>query len=245
MKKKDIEEKHLNIKKHYDYRSKEYDYYRTKGYFDFVNKEEVKIVNYYIKNFKKCKILEIGCGTGILMSKIKKNYKDINIKGVDISEDMLKKAREKKLSVEKSDALHLPYRNNTFDIVYLFKVAPHIKEIKEAVKEFDRVLKHKGILIIEFYNIFSIKFFTYFLRELFKKPDVFIKYYTINQIKKYFIHTKLKLKKIYGIRIFTLSPMFKLGNIFSKLISLLEQKLQKIWFKYLAGFLIFVYNKRD
>lgn len=53
-----------------------------------------KLVNWIAEKSPKGKLLEIGCGTGYLLNKISKKT-ELELTGVDLSDDMLKIARKK------------------------------------------------------------------------------------------------------------------------------------------------------
>ncbi|WP_454684487.1 class I SAM-dependent methyltransferase [Ancylobacter moscoviensis] len=99
------------------------------------------------------RILEFGVGTGFALP----NYKRTNrLVGVDISEPMLQKARER---VEKEkldhveglclmDGAHMGFANNSFDVVmaqFVITVVPHPEE---TLDEMARVLKPGGEIIL-------------------------------------------------------------------------------------------------
>lgn len=99
------------------------------------------------------RILEFGVGTGFALP----NYKRTNrLVGVDISEPMLQKARER---VEKEkldhveglclmDGAHMGFADNSFDVVmaqFVITVVPHPEE---TLDEMARVLKPGGEIIL-------------------------------------------------------------------------------------------------
>lgn len=99
------------------------------------------------------RILEFGVGTGIALP----NYRRSNrLVGVDISEPMLQKARER---VEKEglshveglvlmDGAHMGFADNSFDVViaqFVITVVPHPEE---TLDEMARVLKPGGEIIL-------------------------------------------------------------------------------------------------
>ena len=49
------------------------------------------------ENKKNLKILDLGCSTGIVGEPLKERFGFVNLVGLDVSEDMLKKAKEKEV----------------------------------------------------------------------------------------------------------------------------------------------------
>ena len=93
-------------------------------------------------------ILDVGCGTGIIMREFGKYGK---VYGVDTSDEALKFCRDRGLKkVRKSSVLKLPFKNNSFDIVGCFDVLYHkgVSNDVEALKEIYRVLKIGGRVFI-------------------------------------------------------------------------------------------------
>lgn len=95
---------------------------------------------------KKIKILDLGCGTGILSKHILSLNPNVNIYGVDISpkaiaiaKKNLKKFRNAKFTV--GDTGVLPYKDNFFDIVAGNSILHHIS-LDEAIPEIIRVCKN-------------------------------------------------------------------------------------------------------
>lgn len=98
------------------------------------------------------RVLDIGCGTavmGLLFAEM-----GHQVTGVDLSEAMIAKAREKAdaqnlpIELRTGDAEHLPFSNGSFDVVvnrHLVWTLPH-PEI--ALKEWNRVLKKGGVVLI-------------------------------------------------------------------------------------------------
>lgn len=99
------------------------------------------------------KVLEIGCGDGTLWQcNINKIPKDIEIVLSDISQKMIDESYLKLhdiqqiKSYEYADCFHLPYDNESFDIVIINHVLMYFENLKLALKEIYRVLKKGGIL---------------------------------------------------------------------------------------------------
>jgi ubiquinone/menaquinone biosynthesis C-methylase UbiE len=86
----------------------------TWGEVDFIEKE--------IKHDKNCKILDIGCGTG--RHAIELTKRGYSVTGVDLSENMLKKAQQNankegfEIDFRQDDARNLPFKDE-FDLVIM------------------------------------------------------------------------------------------------------------------------------
>lgn len=93
------------------------------------------------------KYLDIGCGSGNYTQAIFEN--GFCIGGIDISEEMLGKARMKNSKIDwvVGDARQLPFKNNGFDGATCILATHHIKDIEKCFQEAFRVLK-KGSFVI-------------------------------------------------------------------------------------------------
>lgn len=104
----------------------------------------------------KGKFLEVGCGTGRITIGIAKHTADIELFGIDLSENMLTVAkdnaeREKvhpKIHFQIGDAKRIPFDDNEFDAVYCHNMLHHIADPLSVVLEMKRVAKADGALLI-------------------------------------------------------------------------------------------------
>jgi len=88
-------------------------------------------------------ILDAGCGTGVLFPFFKNN----KIIAIDISFNMLKKARDKsprRSNLIQADIHDLPFDNEIFDRAVLYAVFPHLSDKPAALLELNRTLKPRG-----------------------------------------------------------------------------------------------------
>ncbi len=106
-------------------------------------------------------ILDVACGTGdmclqwIQVSKFKE-VKINKIIGIDPSERMIKRGQDKISGVDfiRGSASYLPFKNDFADILSISFGLRNITDRKEALKEFFRVLKQNGLLVVlEFLKI--------------------------------------------------------------------------------------------
>ncbi|PLY16485.1 bifunctional demethylmenaquinone methyltransferase/2-methoxy-6-polyprenyl-1,4-benzoquinol methylase UbiE [Sulfurimonas sp. CVO] len=101
------------------------------------------------------KIVDVACGTGDMMNYWKKRS-EVNgiavgdIVGVDPSNGMVNVAREKfpKFNYHISKATEIPLKDESADIVSITYGIRNVVEREAALKEFNRVLKQSGLVVI-------------------------------------------------------------------------------------------------
>ncbi|MDO8657856.1 MAG: class I SAM-dependent methyltransferase [Candidatus Levybacteria bacterium] len=112
-----------------------------------------------IRSIKRLEILDVGCGYGSLMSNLLE--KGANVTGVEVDQisfefakKFLKKDSKAKIVLVKDE--RLPFKKNSFDIIFLFDVIEHVNNPSLTMNECYRVLKPGGIIYIEFTPYYSI-----------------------------------------------------------------------------------------
>jgi ubiquinone/menaquinone biosynthesis C-methylase UbiE len=90
-------------------------------------------------------ILDVGCGTGVITKDIVVLAKG-KVYGVDIDKEKLDVV-ECSIPVIQGDAVDLPFKDNTFDLVLFCLLLIHVKNQQQAVNEMARVCKKKGVVL--------------------------------------------------------------------------------------------------
>lgn len=92
-------------------------------------------------------VLDVGCNGGALGLPL--INKDCYVKGVDIVEELVEKAKKRGIYAEKGEAEDLSrYDDNQFDYVLCTEVLEHLYDPTPAIKEAYRVLKPGGHYLV-------------------------------------------------------------------------------------------------
>jgi SAM-dependent methyltransferase len=97
------------------------------------------------------RILDAGCGTGYMLSWLRRYSKDGQVVGLDVSRNALKFGRQRgERSLIQASITNLPLPSNTFDLVLSFDVLVLFspKRAAAAISELTRVLKPGGTLFV-------------------------------------------------------------------------------------------------
>jgi SAM-dependent methyltransferase len=111
------------------------------------NKLLLWVLEKYCPNFQS--LLEIGCGTGYVLSGISKEYprstlfgSEIFIAGLGFAAARLPSAKFMQM-----DARSIPFENE-FDVIGAFDVLEHIKEDEEVLSQMRMALKPEGLMLL-------------------------------------------------------------------------------------------------
>lgn len=144
------------IAKHYD-----------NGIFKNLLLNPIKNAVEFINIKKGSKILDAGCGTGNLLKILNDRNDNLKLYGADISKEMLKIARKKeknaKLKLESVEKLS--FRKNYFDYVFSIDAFHHYYDYTLVMRNFYRVLKKGGYLIVVDFN------FCVFFNKIFNRIE--------------------------------------------------------------------------
>jgi len=137
-------------------------------------------LNYFLPSEKEINILDAGCGSGKYIDNLyKSGY--LNSYAVDLFEEL---KLEHGFYYKKESIDKMTFNNDFFDFIYSFSVIYYLKDIDQGIKEFHRILKKNGILMITAHTKYS--FFT--LERVLKGKKLKhlegVKFYSANYYKK-------------------------------------------------------------
>jgi len=113
------------------------------------NKENYDIVFNVIELKENDKVLDVGCGTGILDKTIY-SYTKNKVVGIDISDKMLEVAKKKN---DIDDIIYInqsfyDYNEGGFDKIIIYNAYPHFVLLEEFKEALYRNLKKEGLFLI-------------------------------------------------------------------------------------------------
>lgn len=112
----------------------------------------VKLIHWAFKKYfsKAVSFLEIGCGTGYILSTLQKSYPNLLTMGSDIHVTSLPFAEaqlREKTALFQMDARDIPF-SRQFDVIGSFDVLEHIEEDEKVIQEMYKALKPGGGLLL-------------------------------------------------------------------------------------------------
>lgn len=106
------------------------------------------------------KWLDLGCGDGLTAFFVHKHFPQTEYHGIDISENSINRAKSRGLEGADFilyDGLHLPFEDNSFDVIFMACVMHHIipNQRDAILNECRRVLRDDGKLIVFEHNTYN------------------------------------------------------------------------------------------
>ena len=176
-------------------------------------------INSLNQPFKKLKILDIGCGGGLLSEPMSRLGAEVT--GIDASQENINIAKihslEKKLKIKY--ICSSPEKLNTkdkFDIILNMEIVEHVDDVNLFIKNCAKFLKKDGIMYIATLNktlksyIFAIIGAEYILRWLPIGTHDWQKFVKPKELIHYAEYNSMKVKKIDGV---VFNPLSNTWNI--------------------------------
>lgn len=111
----------------------------------FGQDRRLELVRSYVE-LEGRRILDIGCGVGMYVSKFRK-YSD-HVVGIDVEEDRVQAGSSSLPHLCVARGEDLPFQPGSFDVVFLHEVLEHVDDDSQVVQEVCRVLRPGGHAVI-------------------------------------------------------------------------------------------------
>ncbi len=123
-------------------------YDETRGLSPEASRATTDLLAFQLRDCKR--VLEVGIGTGLMALPLVKH--GFHVDGIDLSEPMLQRLREKisgsPISIAVADATRLPFRTGSVEGAYLRHVLHLIPDWRAAVAELVRVVRPGGRILV-------------------------------------------------------------------------------------------------
>ena len=108
------------------------------------------------RGFRRGRILDVGCGSGAMNLVLAQRFPDSEIAGIDLSEPLLRLAREgaeaanlgERVRFERANVHEMPYDEDSFDVVINTNLVHLVEDPIRMLDEMERVLVPGGFLFI-------------------------------------------------------------------------------------------------
>lgn len=179
---------------------------KTTNYIKHTSKNPLQVFlinNFYntafslIKKINPKRVLDVGCGEGESLAKIKALGLAKHLEGIDYSDDALKIGRKihPDLKLRKASIYSLPYKSNSFDLIICTEVFEHLDDPMKALDSLYHVTSKYCLISVPNEPIFRI---SNFLRgkylASFGNSDGHINHWSEEQFVK-FVKKRFKMVK--------------------------------------------------
>ncbi len=102
----------------------------------------------------KVRVLDVGCGNGLFLDRIRRDIADAHLSGVDYSEYQIGRPAHPSLHLKQADLTRgVPFEDRSFDVVYAAEIIEHLVDPDLLLSEIRRVLRPGGTLVLTTPNL--------------------------------------------------------------------------------------------
>ena len=143
------------------------------------------------------RVLDVACGTGILLKRLLKCIPTLEAYGVDGSEDMLAQAQEalsthsnvhlKHIRVGTTGSISLPFEARFFDLITMTNTLHDIEQPENLLRALSQLLTTNGQLVVEDYARRTSPFPWNLFERLIKRVEPeYVRAYTLIEAQQFF-----------------------------------------------------------
>jgi radical SAM superfamily enzyme YgiQ (UPF0313 family) len=165
----------------------------------------------FIPNGDQQKVLDFGCGNGVLFPSLASHFDSIT--GIDLHTSAAERLRQDygldQIRLVRTNGTELPFKEDSFHTILALSVLEHFETVEAAIEEIHRVMKPDGLLI---FLSPSENFFYRFGRKLLgiQKPEDH--YHTAEKIESMLRRRlSMDLRHDFPIRMLPFLSMYRLG----------------------------------
>jgi len=185
-------------------------------------------------NYQTANVLDIGCGRGFLLQKLRVVAPQAKLSGLDISPKLCEIARANVLTADiaQGDAESLPYADDSFDIVFMTEALEHMLDYDKALSEVRRVLRPNGVFIVTVPNRDWVSYDFYDQKRNHALQPIDDHYFTVPEIRGYLEHNSFNIVKYRGSDcLYYYEPYHKYEQALAFFVPALHLKMKRIILK--------------
>lgn len=147
----------------------------------------IRLLKKYLNN-NKCKVLDVACGEGHITNKIKCEFPNWEVYGLDYSLSAIMFANRSYSNINfiVADAYNPPFSKKFFDVIILNNIWEHVADPLHLLKEVSKIIKDNGYVVISTPSRYR---FRNLIRIFLGKPIIFnskhhVTEYSVGQVKE-------------------------------------------------------------
>ncbi|MEE8574323.1 MAG: methyltransferase domain-containing protein, partial [Thermodesulfobacteriota bacterium] len=145
------------------------------------------------------KVLDVGCGQGLLLREFKKRFSPEVVFGLDHSLELCRRAGKNidSATVTEADIHFAPFRSSSFAVVMMTEVLEHVTAPEKVLKELWRLVEPGGRLLLSVPNREWLRYDRYLKRRS-KFQPVDDRWFGVDEIKGYIESAGFSILKVRG-----------------------------------------------
>jgi SAM-dependent methyltransferase len=160
----------------------------------------IQLIDHYLQKGEPKRLLDIGCGTGSNMESLAR-FGDVL--GIDLSMEAIEHCKSLGFPLFHGDIMHVPFKDDQFDVITAFDVIEHIEDDFGALREIYRVCRIGGIAI------FAVPAYEFLWGEHDELAH-HLRRYTLRQLRSVALRSGFEIEKISYNNFF----LFPVGVVF-------------------------------